>query len=82
MEIKIRYNSDWWKDVIIKRIDWNDTQGPVGKSYDLLGDVSIELFNIPGHADGLFAVKVKDVEQIEERGEKDGTGKIPGLFFQ
>ena len=60
MEIKIRYNSDWWKDVKIKQYDWNDTQGPVGKSYDLLGDGSIELVNIPGHADGLFAVKVKN----------------------
>ena len=60
MEIKIRYNSDWWKDVKLTQFDWNDTQGPVGKSYDLLGDGSIELVNIPGHADGLFAVKVKN----------------------
>lgn len=60
--IKIRYNSDWWKDVNLTEFEWNDTQGPVGKSYDLLGDGSIELVNIPGHADGLFAVKVKNDE--------------------
>jgi hypothetical protein len=34
----------------------------VGRSYDLLGDGSIELINIPGHADGLFAVKVMNTE--------------------
>lgn len=34
----------------------------IGKSYDLLGDGSIELINIPGHADGLYAVKVKNDE--------------------
>ena len=38
---------------------------PLGFSnltYDLLGDGSIQLINIPGHADGLFAVKVKNEE--------------------
>ena len=52
----------WWKDIPLTAFDWNDTQGPAGKSYDLLGDGSIELINIPGHADGLFAVKVKNAE--------------------
>ena len=59
---KVRYYKKWWKDVELTQFDWNDTQGPVGKSYDLLGDGSIELINIPGHADGLFAVKVKNDE--------------------
>lgn len=59
---KVRYYRKWWKDVELTEFDWNDTQGPVGKSYDLLGNGSIELINIPGHADGLFAVKVKNDE--------------------
>ncbi|MGI6032976.1 MAG: N-acyl homoserine lactonase family protein [Coriobacteriales bacterium] len=59
---KVRYNSDWWKDIPLTEFEWNDTQGPVGKSYDLLGDGSIELINIPGHTDGLFAVKVTNDE--------------------
>ncbi|MBR3237513.1 MAG: N-acyl homoserine lactonase family protein [Oscillospiraceae bacterium] len=59
---KVRYYKNWWKDVELTQFDWNDTQGPVGKSYDLLGDGGIELINIPGHADGLFAVKVKNDE--------------------
>ena len=57
---KVRYYKNWWKDIPLTEFDWNDTQGPAGKSYDLLGDGSIELINIPGHADGLFAVKVKN----------------------
>jgi len=59
---RVRYYKKWWKDIPLTQFDWNDNQGPVGKSYDLLGDGSIELINIPGHADGLFAVKVKNDE--------------------
>ena len=56
----VRYKSKWWKGVNLTEFEWNDTEGPVGKSYDLFGDESIELINIPGHADGLFAVKIKN----------------------
>lgn len=59
---RVRYYKKWWKDIPLTQFDWNDNQGSVGKSYDLLGDGSIELINIPGHADGLFAVKVKNDE--------------------
>lgn len=59
---KIRYYKGWWEGIPLTAFEWNDTQGPVGRSYDLLGDGSIELINIPGHADGLFAVKVKNEE--------------------
>ena len=59
---RVRYYKKWWKDIPLTKFNWNDNQGPVGKSYDLLGDGSIELINIPGHADGLFAVKVKNDE--------------------
>ncbi|MBQ8161487.1 MAG: N-acyl homoserine lactonase family protein [Clostridia bacterium] len=59
---RVRYFRKWWKDIPLTEFDWNDSQGPAGRSYDLLGDGSIELINIPGHADGLFAVKVKNAE--------------------
>ena len=59
---KVRYYKGWWKGIDLTEFEWNDTQGPVGKSYDLLGDGSIELINIPGHADGLYAVKIKNAE--------------------
>ncbi len=51
-----------WEGINLTEFTWNDTHGPVGKSYDLLGDGSIELINIPGHADGLYAVKIKNEE--------------------
>lgn len=55
---RVRYNKDWWGMVELDAFEWNDDTGPFGKSYDLLGDGSVQLINIPGHADGLFAVKV------------------------
>lgn len=55
-----RYRKIWWDAVSLTPFEWNDTQGPAGKSYDLLGDDSIQLINIPGHSDGLFAVKIKN----------------------
>lgn len=57
-----RYCKGWWKDIPLSPFDWNDTEGPAGRSYDLLGDGSVQLINIPGHADGLFAVKVTNAE--------------------
>lgn len=59
---RVRYNKSWWDGVDLEGIEWNDDEGPFGRSFDLLGDGSIQLINIPGHADGLFAVKVKNAE--------------------
>lgn len=58
----IRYQSKWWKDCALRGFDWNDTEGPYGKSYDLFGDGSVKMISIPGHCDGLCAVKVKNAE--------------------
>ena len=55
---KVRYNKSWWSMVELDPFEWNDDQGPFGKSNDLVGGGSIQLINIPGHADGLFAVKI------------------------
>ena len=56
--VQIRYQEKWWKDVRLQTFRWNGTEGPVGKSFDLFGDGSIQMINIPGHSDGLCAVKV------------------------
>lgn len=56
----IRYQKKWWNNVHLTTFDWNGTQGVANKSYDLFGDQSVELINIPGHSKGLFAVKVKN----------------------
>lgn len=54
----VRYKNKWWSNVNLKEFKWNDIQGPAEKSYDLFWDGSVELINIPGHSDGLFAVKI------------------------
>lgn len=53
-----RYQSKWWKGVPIGLFQWNSSEGPFHRSYDLLGDRSVQLINIPGHSEGLVAVKV------------------------
>lgn len=54
----IRYKKKWWKDCELETITWNGTEGPVQKSFDLFDDGSIKMINIPGHCDGLCAVKI------------------------
>ena len=54
----IRYKKKWWEGVDMHTIEWNGTEGPAGKSFDLFGDGSIKMINIPGHCDGLCAVKI------------------------
>lgn len=55
---KIRYNKEWWDGVNLKTFEWNGKDGPFNKSYDLFGDGSIKLINIPGHADGQVAMQI------------------------
>ena len=54
----IRYKKKWWEGVDLLTIEWNGTEGPAQKSFDLFGDGSIKMINIPGHCDGLCAVKI------------------------
>ncbi|MDE7091850.1 MAG: N-acyl homoserine lactonase family protein [Muribaculaceae bacterium] len=55
---RIRYQSSLWQDVPMTLFQWNSDQGPFNRSYDLFGDHSVELINLPGHSDGLVAVKI------------------------
>lgn len=55
---KIRYNNDWWKGTKMEGFDWNGTDGPAKKSYDVFGDGSLVMVNIPGHCEGLCALKI------------------------
>lgn len=58
----IRYRSIWWRDTGIAGFDWNGTEGPAGKSFDIFGDGSFVMVNIPGHSDGLCALKITNEE--------------------
>ena len=56
-----RYAPSMWKGVNLTEFDFVETGiGPVGRSYDLFDDGSVQLVSIPGHADGLFAVLLKN----------------------
>ena len=55
---RIRYNADWWRSTKMQTFDWNGTEGPVGKSYDVFGDESLVMVNIPGHSKGQCALKI------------------------
>lgn len=55
---RIRYNADWWRGTKMQTFDWNGTEGPAGKSYDVFGDGSLVMVNIPGHSKGMCALKI------------------------
>lgn len=55
---RIRYNADWWSGTKMQTFDWNGMEGPAGKSYDVFGDGSFVMVNIPGHSKGLCALKI------------------------
>lgn len=57
---RTRYRDIFWKDVPLTLYQWNSDRGPFGRSYDLLGDHSVELINIPGHTEGMVAVKISN----------------------
>ncbi len=57
---RIRYNADWWSGTKMQTFDWNGTEGPAEKSYDVFGDGSFVMVNIPGHSKGLCALKITD----------------------
>ena len=58
----VRYKKKWWEGVDLKTLVWNGNEGPAGKSFDLFGDGSVKMINIPGHCDGLCAVKLTNAE--------------------
>ncbi len=60
--IMIRYQSIWWENCNVTAFDWNDDEGPFGKAFDVFGDGSVKMISIPGHSDGLCAVKVKNAD--------------------
>ncbi len=56
-----RYTPRLWEGTGITTFKFNKTRlGPVGESYDLLGDGTIQLVHIPGHAAGLAATLIRN----------------------
>ncbi|MDY6296717.1 MAG: N-acyl homoserine lactonase family protein [Alloprevotella sp.] len=61
-QIWIRFQKRWWEGTGIETFEWNGEEGPVRKSYDVLGDGSLQMINIPGHSEGLCALKITNAE--------------------
>lgn len=59
---RIRFQSKWWDGCDLQGFDWNDSEGPFGKAYDVFGDGSVKMIAIPGHSEGLCALKIKNTE--------------------
>lgn len=55
---RIRYHATWWRGTKLQPFDWNGQEGPAGKSFDVFGDGSLTMINIPGHSEGLCALKI------------------------
>lgn len=62
IQTRIRFQKRWWNGVNLQTFDWNGNEGPVGKSFDVLGDGSVVMVNIPGHSEGLCALKIRNEE--------------------
>lgn len=57
----IRYAASMWDGVSVETFDYADTGiGPAGKSFDLFGDGTVVLVNIPGHTNGLSAAMIQN----------------------
>ncbi|GGH20774.1 N-acyl homoserine lactonase family protein [Paenibacillus segetis] len=57
----IRYNSKLWEGIKLQPFDFeNSGIGPMGRSFDLFNDGSLQLIWTPGHSKGLTSLKVRN----------------------
>lgn len=60
-----RYNNKLWKNSNLKHFKFQETGvGPVGRSFDVFGDKSVELVSTPGHSKGLFTTLIQGQEDF------------------
>ena len=60
-----RYATGQWEGVKLETFHLENTGiGPAGKSLDLFGDGTIELINIPGHTNGLCAMRISSGDKF------------------
>ncbi len=61
----IRYAASMWDGINFETFDFEETgEGLVGKSFDLFGDGSIKLINIPEHTSGLVTMKISNGDKF------------------
>jgi len=55
------YDEKFWSGIDVETYHMRDSGiGPVGKSFDLFGDGTVELVNLPGHTPGLAGALVRN----------------------
>ena len=59
---KVRFNPAWWEDTGLDTFEWNGTEGPFRRSCDVFGDDSFVMIHIPGHTEGLCALRIKGAD--------------------
>ncbi len=60
----VRYSKRQWKGVDIEPIPFVKTGlGPMGESFDVFGDGTIQVIRTPGHASGAMTVLIRNHEQ-------------------
>ncbi len=58
---RVRYASSMWEGVEMEAFRFDDTGlGPFGRSKDLFDEGTVQMVSIPGHSDGLTALKVSN----------------------
>lgn len=58
---KVRYLPHEWKGVELETFEFeNSGLGPVGKSFDLFGDGTVQFILAPGHSKGLSMTKIEN----------------------
>lgn len=51
----------WRKGLNFETFEFEDTGlGPVGKSYDLFGDGTMQLIWLPGHTEGMYGIQIRN----------------------
>lgn len=57
----VAFLNRWYKGVPFKTFEYEETGiGPVGKSWDLFGDGTIQFVNLPGHTPGLAGCLIRN----------------------
>ncbi len=62
---KVRYAPSMWKGVDMETFSFDEKGiGPFGMSKDLFGDGTVQMVGIPGHSDGLIALKISNGDRF------------------
>lgn len=80
-KFSLRYVDTWTGICDVKTFSYQHSGiGPVGKSYDVFGDGTIQLVHTPGHSHGLFSVLIRGTDGFIVLG--NDAAYLPESFSQ